>query len=348
MSDYFYVIVEVVEGRNLIPLGKKKNGRSPFVVVSGGKAKPKKTKPIRNTLNPKWRIGSHCEVFEIKVRPKKDLEILFKVYDKDKWATDDRMGIIKIGLSDLVPESGEIDKWYSLQPIKSGDPVSGELRIIVRPISKAARKKGDVEKEKQVKPNLFSNSASNTPRAANLIEAVDRSNVEEVERFLADPKTDVNQRSSNGETCLHAAVIGRQWSQEETSILNMILKHDAIDVTIPNKRGNTALHYFCKNYKLPDPTIVELFIEKGANLNAQNDHGETTLHMATFNTSLKIWMLRVLLRFKADPNIADSHRGETALHYAIRLGREDLVSCLLQYGADPEKKKVHQGKLFMT
>jgi ankyrin repeat protein len=53
-----------------------------------------------------------------------------------------------------------------------------------------------------------------------------------------------------------------------------------VKVDAMNKEKNTALHYFCAKFNSPTECaeILELFVEGGANVNAQNSLGETPLH----------------------------------------------------------------------
>lgn len=71
----------------------------------------------------------------------------------------------------------------------------------------------------------------------------------------------------------------------------------------------------------------------GADVNAQNNIGETPLHKAIFNLSVKVLMVNLLVQANADVNKV-TFAGETPLHYAIHYGREDLVSILLKAGAN--------------
>jgi ankyrin repeat protein len=55
-------------------------------------------------------------------------------------------------------------------------------------------------------------------------------------------------------------------------------------------------------------------------VNSKNLNGETPLHKAIFNNNIRIPMVEALIRHGADPNIHTT-RGDTPLHYAVRLGR---------------------------
>jgi hypothetical protein len=57
----------VVEARNLVSMDAE-GFANPYIVVTLGKT-TKKTRVIRTTLNPKWRIGSEAEKFKLYVLP---------------------------------------------------------------------------------------------------------------------------------------------------------------------------------------------------------------------------------------------------------------------------------------
>ena len=64
-------------------------------------------------------------------------------------------------------------------------------------------------------------------------------------------------------------------------------------------------------------------------INAQDTvNGETPLHKAILNPSVRLLIVKLLLEHNADPNVPNT-KGDTALHYAVRLNRKDLVFELL-------------------
>ena len=69
-------------------------------------------------------------------------------------------------------------------------------------------------------------------------------------------------------------------------------------------------------------------------MHAKNKYGETPLHKAVFHPSLKLTLIDLLIQRGADIH-ETTVTGETPLHYAVHLGREDVVRFLLQKGADP-------------
>eukprot|EP01122_Echinamoeba_exundans_P010444 TRINITY_DN3914_c0_g3_i1.p1 TRINITY_DN3914_c0_g3~~TRINITY_DN3914_c0_g3_i1.p1 ORF type:complete len:778 (+),score=208.17 TRINITY_DN3914_c0_g3_i1:126-2459(+) len=307
--------IEVIEGRELVAMDS--TGTSdPYVIVTVG-GKEKRTKVIRFTLNPKWRIGSAGEKFKFKVKPGVK-EAVIKCMDWDRFSADDRMGQIIVNFDELTP--GKVkDVWVKLVPQKSGDPVSGELHLKMHIVSKSA-----VQKKK----------AAENP----LVKAVMESDLVKVEECLADPAVDVNYVDSTGSSVLHFAASRPQWNEGAVQVLLKLLADPRVDAKVANSDKNTAFHYFCKNFTGPHVLgPFNRFIERGVDVNAFNSFGETPLHQAVFNRSLKNVIGDLLVKAGADPNLA-SGANETPLHYAVRMGREDVVKFLVGAGAKMDIK----------
>ena len=78
-------------------------------------------------------------------------------------------------------------------------------------------------------------------------------------------------------------------------------------------------------------------------MNTRNKFRETPLHKSIFNNSVRLLMVNLLLEAGADVNLL-STRGESCLHFAVHLGREDLVSVLIKAGADITIRGGAEGK----
>jgi cytohesin len=85
------------------------------------------------------------------------------------------------------------------------------------------------------------------------------------------------------------------------------------------ERGVTALHGAVAK------PVAEALLEKGANLNAQDEHGLTPLHTAIGRFSLQT--MRTLLERGADPTIKDEN-GNTPLHTAVHFRNAIAVTTL--------------------
>ncbi|KAK5575400.1 hypothetical protein RB653_010660 [Dictyostelium firmibasis] len=161
--------------------------------------------------------------------------------------------------------------------------------------------------------------------------ALKNNNEEMVELLLSlcvSLKADINTFDKNGFSALHQAV------SSDDRILMRVLQYENINVDVQNDDLNTPIHYFCQKFRSPNcQEPFQLFIQKGVNVNAQNKNGETPLHKAIFNNSVRLMMVGLLLKNGANVNLVTQFQ-ESPLHYAVRLGREDLVSVLLKAGAD--------------
>eukprot|EP01125_Pyxidicula_operculata_P011747 TRINITY_DN3849_c0_g1_i3.p1 TRINITY_DN3849_c0_g1~~TRINITY_DN3849_c0_g1_i3.p1 ORF type:complete len:674 (+),score=195.78 TRINITY_DN3849_c0_g1_i3:382-2403(+) len=237
--------------------------------------------------------------------------------DWERFGTDARMGVVSVPLKSIGET--ETSEWFQLKPQKPGDAVSGSLHLKLR----------FSEKDRSFTPSK-------------LWKAVKASDIEGVESLLKDDSVDMKEKDENGESLLHMIVSLPNFSEDANNILIKLLKHSGTDVNITDNFGNTALHAFCRSYRPPGcEQPFNEYIQKGANVSAQNIHGETPLHQAVFNPSVKVLLADLLLKMNADPNIV-AKNGDTPLHYAISIGRVDLVKLLIAHGASVEIAG-HQG-----
>lgn len=185
-----------------------------------------------------------------------------------------------------------------------------------------------LQKPKKMRLQLLSYDHDGQTPLTSALKNNDAEMVDLLLQAYKEAKVDINTKDKNGYTVLHQAVTS------DDKILVRILQTEGIDVDVENADKNRPLHYFCQKFKSPNCSEpFQLFIEKGCNVNAQNNNGETPLHKAIFNNSVRLLMVDLLLKNGADVNLLTSI-GEGALHYAVHLGRDDLVSVLLRAGAD--------------
>ena len=86
--------------------------------------------------------------------------------------------------------------------------------------------------------------------------------------------------------------------------------------------------------------LAELFLDMGANINAQNPRGETSLYIVCTQKDKSIKLLLLLLNRGANINEVIRYGATTALIGAIGSYRSDkieIVRLLLEYGANPNK-----------
>eukprot|EP00079_Xenopus_tropicalis_P024387 XP_012816999.1 PREDICTED: KN motif and ankyrin repeat domain-containing protein 4 [Xenopus tropicalis] len=141
----------------------------------------------------------------------------------------------------------------------------------------------------------------------------------------------VNMSDENGNTALHYSV-----SHSNFSIVKLLLKTGVCEVDYQNKAGYTPvmLTVLASTETDEDMEVVLTLLTEG-NVNLCATQGrQTSLMLAVSHGRLD--MVTVLLNCGADVNLQDED-GETALMMACRLGNMDLVKLLLaQPGCDTE------------
>ena len=103
---------------------------------------------------------------------------------------------------------------------------------------------------------------------------------------------------------------------------------DDADVNIQNDRGETPL-YWCA-FK-GNENLCRLLLEHNANVNIQTDRGETPLYWCAFKGNENL--CRLLLEHNANVNI-QTDRGETPLYWCAFKGNENLCRLLLEHNAN--------------
>ncbi|KAI8746561.1 ankyrin repeat and KH domain-containing protein 1 [Biomphalaria glabrata] len=140
-------------------------------------------------------------------------------------------------------------------------------------------------------------------------------------KHLLEKGAGVNRRSKHGWTALHVAALDNQYDCAET-----LLEYGA-DVNIMCD-GRTPLHRAVRNVSL-----VKLFLESHANVNAEDSYGNTPLML-----TLKKWgylknVVKLLIAFGADVNKKD-HSGKSPLWLAAEKLNTTILSLLLDANAD--------------
>ena len=116
------------------------------------------------------------------------------------------------------------------------------------------------------------------------------------------------------------------------------LLNGGADANAAQPDGETSLHWAANR---GDLETADLLIRAGANVNAANDYGVTALMLACANRSAGI--VERLLQAKADPNVA-LWTGETPLMACVRTGNLDAVKALLDQGAAANAKESEKGQ----
>ncbi|KAJ8601194.1 hypothetical protein CTAYLR_003229 [Chrysophaeum taylorii] len=108
----------------------------PYAIAKWGLNKPvsKKTAVRNDNLDPRW-YGPSFEL-EVPIHPKPDHEIdalEIEVWDKDKWTSDDFMGVASVPAEELLWPSPGLPRYLARRPGKSEDPApQGYVELDIR------------------------------------------------------------------------------------------------------------------------------------------------------------------------------------------------------------------------
>ncbi|KAK0707798.1 ankyrin repeat-containing domain protein [Lasiosphaeris hirsuta] len=205
-------------------------------------------------------------------------------------------------------------------------------------------------------PNELSGRCNALQAAATRAEKLD------VLKVLLENGGDLNAENEVARPAFHS------WLYEDCTLesAQLMIKHGA-DPKIMNKLSNwTALHHFA--WKGDDPTVLELLLEHGADINAKDDFDTSPLHTLLRRREVPLALLKAFVERGADINAEDKHSvrplqsaslfgelealkiiaaaglseiddldndGDTALHQAAIGGHAECVRFLWGAGASP-------------
>ena len=167
-----------------------------------------------------------------------------------------------------------------------------------------------------------------------------------VAKTLIDRGADVNALDKDGDTALHYAF---RWAasfdtDNSATVAMKVLLDNGADIDANNKDGCTPLVFFFKEYcgehcpRGIDVNAVKIFINRGANVNASDQYGNTALHWAAISGGVNFTAaLEVLLDNGCDIN-ARNRDGCTPLFFASCCNKIKAVETLLERGADDSIK----------
>ena len=130
------------------------------------------------------------------------------------------------------------------------------------------------------------------------------------------------------------------WASADT--VASCLRPVADPVAPLDESGGTPLHHAAR--ATPDPTVIAVLVQAGADLNARTSQGDTPLMtaMGGMGRGTKPAIVDVLLEEGADVNIPGTFFGRTPLHESISGTPVDSVNGitlkLLAHGADPNAR----------
>ncbi|KAI5265930.1 hypothetical protein E4T47_08396 [Aureobasidium subglaciale] len=144
-------------------------------------------------------------------------------------------------------------------------------------------------------------------------------------RQLLKAGADVNLRDFEGDTALISAAMS-----DKPEVVETLLKVSVMETNAHGKYGRTALLAVVENGAQSAMKMLKLLIQAGADLDAQDEDGDTALHMASRQGSFD--MVKLLVNKKAAINIPNVE-GETALDRALHGSHSEIVLYLFRHGA---------------
>jgi ankyrin repeat protein len=156
-------------------------------------------------------------------------------------------------------------------------------------------------------------------------------------RLLKKGKGDIEAKSDGGLTPLVSAI--NHGALE--SVVALLQEGARVDAPVPSWWDRDSLVHrtiswalFCEEHPQPLVSAVKALIKAGADLNKQDELGQTPLYnVCRRSRALEEELALILLAAGADPKLRDNN-GDTALHNAADADRPRLVRELLRQGAD--------------
>ena len=140
---------------------------------------------------------------------------------------------------------------------------------------------------------------------------------------------DVNAKGRNGWTALLLAL-----QEEHADVVDLLLAQPNLDLKAETPDKMTALMVAVWHQQ---EGAVRALLKRDADVNHQDNDGDTSVHGAALYRNAKI--LGLLLDAGANPNLKNK-LGGTALMWAAAYGHEDIVRNLLNRGADPKIRDI--------
>ena len=169
-------------------------------------------------------------------------------------------------------------------------------------------------------PFAASESAMAQSPQYDLLKAVDKSDIEELEKQLREGVSPNTRQRSSGTPALILAA-------DKPEILKILLDHDANPNIADRKTGQTVLML---RATVGDVSTIQVLLEYGADPNKADRAQETALIKAVRNKKFRA--AEALLEAGANPNVQDL-TGKTALEYAKISRSRRIIRLLEEAGA---------------
>lgn len=167
-----------------------------------------------------------------------------------------------------------------------------------------------------------------------------------VDLFAHCSPASVNAQDIDGNTPIHYAITGKFYEKHYALSMMKRLIQNGANLELQNNDGDTILHILARHNCLYLTYLFDDIKQLGVNLNIQNNLGNTPLHDAVSNcASGSDESIRMLINLGADLNIKNT-AGETPLACAFQLRFREIkrsrVKTLIGSGAETEDFAIEQ------
>jgi serine/threonine-protein phosphatase 6 regulatory ankyrin repeat subunit B len=144
-----------------------------------------------------------------------------------------------------------------------------------------------------------------------------------------------NLETELGETALHIVSRGEYYPQEQGVSTARLLLERGADVNARQNNGWTSLHWAAYKGRVE---VAQVLLDHGANAKLKTTLGETVLHLVSrgeyYSQDHGAGITRLLLEHGVDLDVQNKFL-DTALHWAADKGRLEITQLLLDHGANP-------------
>ena len=144
-----------------------------------------------------------------------------------------------------------------------------------------------------------------------------------LELLAAQPRVDVNQRSSDGTTALHWAVYN-----DDVPLVDRLLAAGAD----PNARNDYNATPLVEAAIVSNPAVIKRLLKAHADVESANADGQTALMVIARSNNVEA--AKLLLKAGAKVNAREAWRGQTALMWAAAQSQPEMVALLIRHGAE--------------
>ncbi|PYH92575.1 ankyrin, partial [Aspergillus ellipticus CBS 707.79] len=146
----------------------------------------------------------------------------------------------------------------------------------------------------------------------------------EIVKLLLNSGACIDSKTRFGWTLLHSAAF-----KNRHGVVLLLLQFSQHIINVRAENRGTSLHLAAQ---VGHKRIVQLLVEKGADVRAKTKYGDTPAHLASWYSHSKAIGELLALGMNYDWDTTNDQDGCTALHYAAKWGVESIARMLVSDG----------------